>query len=493
MRVARSLFLHVCLGGALGAGLGSGLATWSSGQAAATAAREHALDVAWAVGAALPTDSVEAALALRPDAAAKLEAAARRTAGKVGLARSVHLALPRSTGLTAVRLAGEADPDLANDVTTLASQVLHDRQPACGTRTGAIPQLAATPILSSSGVPLAVLVLGYAPTGSTPLSVWPLVIGLFVAAAVASIVRHRFVRAIASIEATTIDPGNPNAPADATALAERVARLAQKASLGETELEQRVRARTLEVTQQSRMQEEQVANTVHELRTPLTTIMASLSILRDGVAETEDERQQFLDNAMTATRHMTFLCNDILDTAAFEAGKLRIDIMPCDVQDLLTEAESIMRPIAMSRDIELRVDAPAEPVAASADRARVLQVVFNLVGNAVKYSRPNGHVVLRAQRAGNCMAFEVEDDGIGVPVAARGHLFTKFSRLHDKDSTVPGTGIGLYLCRILVEHMGGSIGFDEREGGTGSVFWFTLPLPRSSVTPPVGPGVLTSS
>jgi len=309
--------------------------------------------------------------------------------------------------------------------------------------------------------------------------VWPLAFGLALTGVLAAWVRRRFCRPLAAIEATTAQALAGDAAPTATALASAVAELAAAARRAQSSIDEQVATRTQKLATHAQQQEEQVAHTVHELRTPLTTILASLSILDDGVAETEAERESFLRNAITATRHMTFLCNDILDTAAFEAGRLRMDIGPCDVQEILVEAENIMRPIAISRDIALCVEAPHERRTVSGDRSRILQVIFNLVGNAVKYSRDRGRVTLRAQQAANVLAFEVEDDGIGVPVAARSKLFTKYGRVHAPGATVPGTGIGLYLCRILVEHMGGTIGFDEREGGTGSVFWFTLPLHTS--------------
>ena len=126
---------------------------------------------------------------------------------------------------------------------------------------------------------------------------------------------------------------------------------------------------------------------------------------------------------------------------------------------------------------------------AIADRARVLQVLFNLLGNALKYSRPRCHVTLRVDSDRDSVRFEVTDDGIGVPAASRDKLFTKFGRAHGSDASAAGTGIGLYLSRILVEHMRGAIGYHAAAGGQGSTFWFTLPLQRSVSTPPIGPGV----
>lgn len=462
--MARSLFLHVCLSGALSVGIGTGLALWSAGRGAATARQEHAIELVRSIAATLPVGLVGRAVEGGANAKSDLEIRLRQITGSTDALAGVSLAWSGSPASAPVLLVGDA-PDVPEALLVdLVTRAHRDR--TCVVATASSPRLlAVVPTAAVSGRAAAALVFVLAERHypQSPLSYWPLVVGVLLAVAGAAVVRHRF--------------GMPIA----------------KARLQDTELEQRVAVRTRDLVNLNRLQEEQVANTVHELRTPLTTILASLSILHEGVAETEAERTQFLENAITATRHMTFLCNDILDTAAFEAGKLRMDLGPCNVRDLLTEAESLMRPIAMSRDVELRVEAPDQHLTAIGDRGRVMQVIFNLVSNAVKYSPAGRQVILRAQAATTSLAFEVEDEGIGVPVAARGMLFTKFSRVHDNDSTVPGTGIGLYLCRILVEHMDGSIGFDERETGTGSVFWFTLPMLRSSIAPPIVGGVLTSS
>lgn len=482
MRVARQFVLHVCLAGALSAGVGIGLALWSGATAATGSGQRAAHHTATLVAAAFDADQADAALRGDARAAEQMRERAAR--------------LAREAGAFAIHLAPLADPTVAPMLPLWSSATVNGptRSPfeliARALREGgtAIEPLGQDPRLQRAVIAvrdrkdvahaLAIIDLAVPDLTPTPLGAWPLVLGLTLAGAFAAAARRRFAAPLASIEREVAVRAARGVPENPEQLAAAVAELAVAAQRVDDELEERVRVRTRELETQCRVKDEITANTVHELRTPLTTILASLGIVVDGIAETDEERQQFLGNALVASRHLMFLCNDILDTAAYEAGKLHMDIGECAVAEVLQEVDSLMRPIAISRGVELHVVPCSEPLAARADRNRMLQVIFNLVSNAVKYSRQSGHVIVRAQRAGNSLAIEVEDDGLGVPVASRDKLFTKFSRMHTESSSVSGTGIGLYLCRVLVEHMQGSIGFDERSDGPGSVFWFTLPLVR---------------
>jgi signal transduction histidine kinase len=486
VRLARQLVLHVCLTGALSAGVGTVLALWSGASAAQLDRMERTRRTAVLVAAAIEAPRAREALAGNATAAQELRAQAERIVGS-------------GEGVTAISIAPLADPTVApmlglasaapsqgpsRSLPALMEQALRAGglavEPLAGDGARAYRAVVVVRDARDVAAALAILDLAAPAAVATPLGLWPLILAMTLAGAFAALARRRFAAPIAAIT-ESIDATRTAAPVGSFQhLATAVADLAAQSKRLEHELDDRVRVRTRELEAHCRLKDEMAANTVHELRTPLTTILASLGIVVDNIAETEDERRMFLGNALVAARHLMFLCNDILDTAAFEAGKLRMEIGECDIGSVLEETASLMGPIALSRSINLRVEPCAEPLLARGDRNRVLQVIFNLVSNAVKYSRTDGSVLVRAQRAGNSVAIEVEDDGIGVPVASRGKLFTKFSRVHAESSSVSGTGIGLYLCRVLVEHMEGSIGFDERGDGPGSVFWFTLPVWRAA-------------
>lgn len=226
-----------------------------------------------------------------------------------------------------------------------------------------------------------------------------------------------------------------------------------------------------------RGKDEMLTNTVHELRNPLSTVIASLDMLQDGHAVTSEEQKSFLTQASTAARHLTFLLNDLLDTAAFEAGKLSLRMRRCNLWEITRDAERLLNPLAMVRGVKLVIEHPTKNLMVIGDQGRILQVIFNLMSNALKYSPDDGVVVLRAITTEAGAVFEVEDEGTGIPTKARNSLFTRFGRIESPGGPgTRGTGIGLYVSRMLVELMNGSIGFRERDEDSGSVFWFSLPM-----------------
>lgn len=224
-----------------------------------------------------------------------------------------------------------------------------------------------------------------------------------------------------------------------------------------------------------RMREEQLANTAHELRTPLTAVTTAIELLRDGYATTPEDWGTFLDQASVAARHMAFLINDVVDLAALECGRISLHVREQRVQELVFDVAQVMQLTAQQRNVELRIDEPPESLVVGADRGRFLQIVFNLVANAIKFSDAGALVRLITSVEDDRVTFEVHDSGPGVEAEQRERLFTRFGRAHDRSRpSIGGTGLGLHVCKLLVEHMGGSIGF--RPGAErGSVFWFTLP------------------
>ena len=224
-----------------------------------------------------------------------------------------------------------------------------------------------------------------------------------------------------------------------------------------------------------------LANTVHELRTPLTTIVATLEMVQFGMLDDPVDREELVAQADAACHHMSFLVNDLLDAAAIAAGRLRLDFTNFTASRVLGEARRILNPTAHARDIDLRMegDESVLDVQIRADKMRTLQVLFNLAGNAIKYSEDGTCVTLRVGRDphGDLLRFEVRDQGVGVPPDMREELFGRFSRVHrSTDTHASGSGVGLHFSKTLIERMDGEIGYHAREDGPGSVFWFALPL-----------------
>ncbi len=238
-------------------------------------------------------------------------------------------------------------------------------------------------------------------------------------------------------------------------------------------------------------QRDQMADTVHELRTPLSALRAAVEMLRDGYAGSPEEQAEFLDQAACAAQHLGFLTNDMLDLAAVEAGRLSLHLRPLQARDLCNDSRQVMAPLAKSRGIGLTIVEPPMELRVTGDRSRILQVAFNLLSNAVKYSERGSTVQLSVRAQGTQAVFEVADQGLGVPLERRPALFTRFGRGGGEGREVESTGLGLHLCRMLTERMGGQVGHREGENGQGSVFWFSLPLaPRTAETVP---GVATAA
>lgn len=231
-----------------------------------------------------------------------------------------------------------------------------------------------------------------------------------------------------------------------------------------------------------------LAHTVHELRTPLASIAMALEMAREGYLEDPNDLAGCLDQAALAARHLGFLVDDVLDSAAAAAGQLRLQLRHHRVSELFAAAKDVLGVQAENRGLQLRFLAPDPALQVHTDDRRFLQVVFNLVGNALKFSAPGDCVTVDAVRMGNRIRFAVHDHGPGVPQHVRPRLFQPFGTVPESGGDGPSTGLGLHVCAVLVKQLQGAIGYQP---GTmrGSVFWFELPVAHAdpSQTPLAAP------
>jgi signal transduction histidine kinase len=235
-----------------------------------------------------------------------------------------------------------------------------------------------------------------------------------------------------------------------------------------------------------RARREQLAHTAHELRTPLTSVLTALEMVRGGYATTAAETDEFLAEADLAARHLGFLVNDVLDEAAITAGQLRMDLAEHRVQRLVTDALGLLGMQAERRGLSIAAADVDPGLFVVADARRVLQVLFNLLGNALKFSAAGEPIRVEVTAKERVVRFAVVDGGPGVPVDMRPRLFQPFSR--GEAPGVTSTGLGLHITKHLVERMGGAIGYRPRPL-RGSEFWFDLPraLPSSAKKPAIAP------
>lgn len=211
----------------------------------------------------------------------------------------------------------------------------------------------------------------------------------------------------------------------------------------------------------------------HELKTPLTPVMASSELL---VAELKKE--PLLSLARNINRGASNLNNridELLDLARGEIGMLQLKSEPVDLVRLLREQAGDMMPVASSHGQSFIVDLPSALPLVWADEGRLRQVVLNLLNNAFKFTPEGGRITLRAGREGACLIVKVQDTGRGMTAEEQQRLFEPYHRLESDRENLSGLGLGLALCKTLVELHGGRI-WVESSAGEGSTFNFSLPL-----------------
>jgi len=227
----------------------------------------------------------------------------------------------------------------------------------------------------------------------------------------------------------------------------------------------------------SRLKSEFLANMSHELRTPLNAIIGFAEILHDGrVGAVSADQEEFLDDILTSSRHLLQLINDVLDLSKVEAGKMEFHPEPLDPARVLGEIRNMLRSLAASKRIAVTVEADAAVGRVTVDPAKLKQVLYNFLSNALKFTPEGGRVTMRvATERSDTFRVEVEDIGIGIRAEDTGRLFVEFQQL---DATTAkkhaGTGLGLALTKRIVEAQGGQVGVRSRVG-IGSVFHAVLP------------------
>ena len=225
-----------------------------------------------------------------------------------------------------------------------------------------------------------------------------------------------------------------------------------------------------------KMKDEFISTVSHELRTPLTSLRASLGLISSGSLDKRPEKQrQMVELAIGNCDRLIRLVNDIVDFDRVENGKLPLHRQPVEAIDLLRRAADIAHGAASQVHISFRIAAP--PIQVMADEDRLLQVINELVTNAIKFSPPDTHIRLAAEPSGeDSVCFIVEDQGRGIAPEKLEHIFNRFQQGDASDSrALGGTGLGLALCRSIVEQHGGRL-WAESTPGKGSRFQFTVPV-----------------
>ncbi|PYX05880.1 MAG: hypothetical protein DMG85_14450 [Acidobacteria bacterium] len=244
-----------------------------------------------------------------------------------------------------------------------------------------------------------------------------------------------------------------------------------------------------EVQRATQLKSQFLASMSHELRTPLNAIIGFSDLLAENTAGTlTDKRGRFVGHVRNGARHLLQLINDILDLSKIESGLLELRCESFSVSEALPEVLSVIRPLAMAKNI--RIEQLGEDTSVYADRVRFKQVLYNLFSNALKFTPEGGAVRVQSAINGNLVRISVTDTGVGIRPEDQQVIFEEFRQASETTRGVKeGTGLGLAITRRLVERQGGTIGVTS-DLGKGSCFSFTLP--RGRVVPQLEPAILSA-
>jgi signal transduction histidine kinase len=250
----------------------------------------------------------------------------------------------------------------------------------------------------------------------------------------------------------------------------------------------------IQAEEANRLKSEFLANTSHELRTPLNGIIGFLKLILEGMTDNPEEQKEFIEEAYKSSLHLLNLINDILDIARIEAGKMELELTDLDLGDLFRDLDNLVRHQAQHRNLNFKIKVPPTltPIVVYGNYQRLLQVLLNLVGNAIKFTHEGGIAVgaeiiqKQVQRHGQefigIVKISVADTGIGVSLEKQDKLFQKFFQVDgSRTKAYGGTGLGLAISQKLVEAMGGKISFYSMGESLGSTVTFTIPLKHMPV------------
>jgi signal transduction histidine kinase len=244
--------------------------------------------------------------------------------------------------------------------------------------------------------------------------------------------------------------------------------------------------------QATRAREDLLAIVSHDLQSPLSVILLNLaSLLRPSQEDDIRPSRNQLTAMQRSANRMCRLVEDLLATASIEAGRLSLKPQQVDVRALVSESLLALEPLAATKYVRLLTELPADLPEAEADSSRFLQILANLVGNAIKFTPAGGTVTVRAEASADEITFSVADTGPGIAEEELPHLFRRYW-LAPRAARL-GTGLGLFIVRGIVEAHGGEV-WAKSEGGNGTTFFFTIPrissarAPIESMAPPSSQG-----
>lgn len=223
------------------------------------------------------------------------------------------------------------------------------------------------------------------------------------------------------------------------------------------------------------MKQDFVAMVSHDLRTPLGSVQATLTMIEEGVyGNLNDKGVARLTSAQQSVQRLTGLVNNLLDLEKMESGTLTIVMEPSTLKKIVDESIDSVKPHAEQQQVS--IESQCDDAELMVDSDRLVQVVINLLSNAIKFSSKNSSIELEAKTNNEFAEIRITDHGRGIPLEMRESIFEKFKQVESADGKRgKGTGLGLPICKAIVEAHNGQIGVESDEG-KGSTFWFRIPL-----------------
>jgi signal transduction histidine kinase len=276
------------------------------------------------------------------------------------------------------------------------------------------------------------------------------------------------------------------------AIAAMVAQLQTALQTSNRRLEDRVRERTVELSRAlerlselNQLKADFVANISHELRTPMTHIVGYIDLLMDDTfGPNSPQQREALETVHRASERLNGLIDDLIQFSDTSRGGITLTCQSVSLRELIQETLSRMMSKAQRANVRIEVQLPSDLPPVQADGRKITWVISQLVDNGIKFTPSGGKVILRAGGVSDRVWITVEDTGIGIPASRLNELFEPF---HQLDGSITrrqgGTGMGLYLCKQIVEAHGSRITLQSKEG-SGSTFLFDLPIARPAETKP---------
>jgi signal transduction histidine kinase len=247
---------------------------------------------------------------------------------------------------------------------------------------------------------------------------------------------------------------------------------AESDEIGELATSFNLMASALEDTEQRRLQ--LIGDVAHELRTPLSTLQGNLEGLQDGVVEPSTELWSQLHQE---TRRLGRLVDDLQELSRVESRHLPLNITSNEPARLINTAVTRLETQFAEKGVSIEQNIPEKLPHVAADPDRTIQILTNLLSNALRYTPPGGTVTVSAKESSNSVRVQVQDTGIGIPAEHLPQIFNRFYRVdRARSRALGGSGIGLSIARALVEAHGGEIWAESPGPDQGSTFWFTLPV-----------------